>query len=45
MTWTAFFGLAAFAATRFLVAFFALAGRATFADFLDVLPAIVFAPE
>jgi hypothetical protein len=32
-------GLAAFAATRLAAAFFA-----TFADFLDVLPAIVFTP-
>ena len=36
---TALRGLAAFAATRLTAAFFA-----TFADFLDVLPAIVFTP-
>ena len=36
---TALRGLAAFAATRLAAAFFA-----TFADFLDVLPAIVFTP-
>jgi hypothetical protein len=28
-----------------VLAFFARAGRATLADFLDVLPAIVFTPE
>jgi hypothetical protein len=36
---TALRGLAAFAATRLAAAFFA-----SFADFLDVLPAIVFTP-
>jgi hypothetical protein len=41
----AFRGLAVFAATRLAAAFFARAGRATFADFLVVLPAIVFTPE